>query len=433
MYDLTAGKKDSKVHYFSANPNGEAEVIRAYLRPEPKLKKTIIDYDFKDLTIKGRNSKGNIFSKRPIKKIIVKEDGVSTLGAIDIWFDDTVKRLNTEERGNYIGAFKSDDKILSITKSGHYQLHGYDLTTHFDDDMIHIEKYDSRKPVTAIYIESTSKLPYVKRFFIEETDKKVNFVGDENGKLLEFSLDYLSQLELTLKKGKDTSTEVIDMDEFIGIKSYKAKGKRLTNEKIKSLNWAEPLDYEYPPLEDEDQEESEENEEKVTEASEHSAADPKQKAQKAEEVEAEEVEAEEVEAEEPEKSQSQIEEDSKIKKADLKENPIAVKSPQTVYKEVKKPVDQASVEEKKAEDSKETRPAKEEEKPTRKAAKIPPMKKSEEAKKKMLSEDDNVEFEIEMDDDHIIVEKKDEPKENKGKSQKKKPPSSEGQITLDFE
>jgi topoisomerase-4 subunit A len=374
LYDLTAGKKDSKVHHFSANPNGEAEVIRAYLRPDPKLKKTIIDYDFKDLAIKGRGSKGNILSKKPIKKIIVKEDGVSTLGAIDIWFDDSVKRLNTEERGRYIGAFKGDDKILSITKSGYYQLYGYDVANHFDDDMIHIEKYDPRKPISAIYIEASSKLPYAKRFFIEESDRKICFVGDDHGKLLEFSLDYLSQLELTVKKGKESTSEVIDMDEFIGIKSYKAKGKRLTNDKIKSLSWAAPLEYEYPPLENEKDEESEETEEKEDSTENHSKESISEKPETTQKEEKTELVSEKQEAPKP--------------------------------------------------------------------SKVPPMKKSEEDQKENNGADD-IEFEIEVDDDHIIVEEKrekDEKKEKDEKNQKdqkksngKKPPGSEGQITLEFE
>lgn len=375
LYDLTAGKKDSKIHHFSANPNGEAEVIRAYLRPDPKLKKTIIDYDFKDLAIKGRGSKGNILSKRPIKKIIVKEDGVSTLGAIDIWFDETVKRLNTEERGRYIGAFKGDDKILSITRSGHYQLYGYDITTHFDDDMIHIEKYDPRKPVTAIYIESSTKLPYAKRFHIEDSDRKICFVGDEDGKLLEFSLDYLSMLELTIRKGKESSSEVIHMDEFIGIKSYKAKGKRLTNEKIKSLKWAEPLEYEYSPLNDEIENSGEVEEQEVDPDENEVQKSLEVKEQPVNNIEEEKSENQEVE---PEKKTEKI------------------------------------IEKKGEEDIPESK---------KKSPKIPPMHKSPGKGKKSQSED-NIEFEIEMDEDHIIVDDNDKKKDS---------PSSEGQITLEFE
>lgn len=448
LYHLTAGKKDSKVHYFSANPNGEAEVIRAYLRPDPKLKKTIIDYDFKDLAIKGRGSKGNLFSKRPIKKIIVKEDGVSTLGAIDIWFDDSVKRLNTEERGKYIGAFKGDDKILSITKSGYYQLYGFDVTTHFDDDMIHIEKYDPRKPITAIYIESTTKLPYAKRFFIEESDKKTCFVGDDNGKLLQFSLDYLSQLELSIKKGRESSTEIIHMDEFIGIKSVKAKGKRLTNDKIKSLNWAEPLEYEYPPLDgesteeedmqDDAQNESASNADEVTEN-----IDETPQKDVAREV-AEEIAKEVVpeKKEKPIKAKAQPKEEVAPITKDKEETkpeptPVEKPSPKPIVKTKKTKKPSPKPENIKLENEEEVirekkalkKESSKKEAVKKQSPKIPPMHKSLEETKENKVED-NIEFEIEMDEDHIIVDKKSEKDKN---DDQKKPPSSEGQITLEFE
>jgi topoisomerase-4 subunit A len=252
-YSLTKGTDGSKVVYFTANPNGEAELIKVYLRSDPKIKKTSFDFDFKELAIKGRGAKGNIISKKAIKKIVLKESGVSTLGAIDIWYDDTVKRLNTEERGIYLGAFKGDDKIFTVSKTGHYQLYSYDISNHFDDHMILIEKYDPRKVMSAIYIESQTKLPYVKRFRIEETDRKICFVGDEHARLLEFSLDYLAQLKVEYKNTRERKnfSEIINLDEFIAVKSLKAKGKRLTNNKIKSLSWEEPLQYEYPSEEDE--------------------------------------------------------------------------------------------------------------------------------------------------------------------------------------
>jgi len=248
LYEVTSGTADSKVTYFTANPNGEAEVIRVYLRPEPKMKKTSLDFDFKNLAIKGRSAKGNLLTKKPIKKIVVKEDGVSTLGAVAIWYDETVKRLNTDDRGIYLGAFKGDDRILTITKTGYYQLYNFDLANHFDDHMIHIEKYDPRKVLSAVYVESTAKVPFVKRFYIEETDKKTCFVGDEQGKLIEYSLDYLAQMEITVKREKEMITELISLDEFTGIKSLKAKGKRLTADQFKSAKWAEPLPYEYPSI-----------------------------------------------------------------------------------------------------------------------------------------------------------------------------------------
>ncbi len=379
MYDLTSGKKDSKVSYFTANPNGEAEVIKIYLRAEPKLKKTVIDFDFKDLAIKGRGSKGNILTKKYIKKIVVKEDGVSTLGAIDIWYDDTVKRLNTEERGEYLGAFKGDDKILTIMKSGHYQLYNFDLSNHFDDQMIQIVKYDPRKVMTVVYTESATKLPYVKRFYLDETDRKVSVVGDDAGKLLEFSLDYLAQLQVTTGKGKNLDVEVIDVDEFIGIKSLKAKGKRVTNEKVKSFKWEAPLAYEYPPLQEEKSEEAEEAvEEENTSAEETSSVEVLDTSESTE--------------------KKPIEEAVKVKPEPEKK---------TTYK--------------------------------KKLAKIPPMKstKSEEDKVEEVG-DLKIELEIEVDENHVIVEeKKDKPKPMHYKKAKKPTPkpgaaSDENQITLDF-
>lgn len=380
VYDLTKGTKDSKVYYFTANPNGEAEVIKVYLRPEPKQKKSSFDFDFKDLAIKGRAAIGNIISKKPIRKIVVKEDGVSTLGAIDVWYDDTVKRLNNEDRGLYLGAFKGDDRILVIMKSGHYQLHNYDISNHFDEQMIHIEKYDPRKILSAVYIEPSTKLPYVKRFSIEESDKKVCFVGDEQGKLLEFSLDYLAQLEVTYKPSKDkkSETEIISLDEFIGIKSLKAKGKRLSNDKIKTLAWAKPLPYEYPPLEDEENESTENN---FTHEEEPEAKIAKKiKVSKSEpELEGDDF------PEEVEEEVIVIEEDDD--------------EPQPIAKTV---------------DTDEE------------------IEESEESE--IVSADEPIEFEIEVDEDHILIDepKKEEPKKPSKKTNNKRL-DAEGQITLEFE
>ena len=139
-YYLSQGKEGSKVLYLTANPNGEAEIVKVNLRPKPKMKKTGFDFDFSTLAIKGRGSRGNIISKVPIKSITQREEGVSTLGAIDIWYDDTVKRLNTEERGDYIGAFIADDKILIILSTGEFKIISYELSTHFDGEMMHIRK-----------------------------------------------------------------------------------------------------------------------------------------------------------------------------------------------------------------------------------------------------------------------------------------------------
>nr|NQU91594.1 DNA gyrase/topoisomerase IV subunit A [Bacteroidota bacterium] len=259
-YSLTKGKPDSKVLYFTANPNGEAEIIKVSLKPKPRLKKTNFDFDFSQLAIKGRNSQGNTLSKYMVRKIVKKEEGLSTLGAMDIWFDESVKRLNTEERGTYIGAFKGDDKILTIMQSGDYRLTGFDLSTHFDEDLIHIEKYDPRKVVTAVYYDGSQGFVYLKRFKIEESDKKMQFVnGHPDSKLIVFSMDYRPVLEVIFddkKNEKELENENLEADDFISVKSYKAKGKRISKFAIKKIIWLDPLPFEpedEPDIEPEDE------------------------------------------------------------------------------------------------------------------------------------------------------------------------------------
>ena len=260
-YDLTKGSEGTKVIYFTANPNGEAELIKVNLRPKPRLKKTSFDFDFTDLAIKGRNAKGNILTKNSIKNILKKEEGISTLGAIDIFYDETVRRINTDERGTYLGAFKGDDNILTIMSSGDFKLTGFDLSTHFDDDLVLIEKHSPKKIITAIYFDGDLKKHYVKRFDIPEqtqTNRKFMFGGDSKGSKLElFTLDYLPilQLEIKSKTGSDVETEVVPLADFIGIKSFRAKGKRLSNKDIKKLKFLDPLPYEEAEEETEDQEE----------------------------------------------------------------------------------------------------------------------------------------------------------------------------------
>jgi len=392
LYTLTKGTKGSKVHYFTANPNGEAELIKIYLRPEPKLKKTVIEFDFKDLAIKGRSAVGNILTKKTIKKIVVKEEGVSTLGAIDIWYDDTVKRLNTEERGRYIGAFKGNDQIITVMKNGDYQLYNYDIANHFDDDMVYIEKYDSRKIMSVVYTESQTKLPYVKRFKIEETDRKVCMVGDEKGRLLEFSFDYRPQLRVKYRKVKDREnlSQLVNIEAFIGLKSVKAKGKRLTSEKIKSLEWAEALPYEVEEV-----------------------------------VSGETIEGTGVTGEtEGTKGTKETEGtgETKVTKetGEVKERKEE-REPEKVKVKEEKKVAKASVE------VKEKKPAKE--KKTVQVKKEKPLIKEKPPKKETPKIE--VEFEIEMDDNHIIVEEK--PKNKPKKAPKKDKSADAGQITLDFE
>jgi len=251
-YNLTKGTEGSKVLYFSANPNGEAEIVRVNLKPKPKMKITTIDFNFSELAIKGRNSLGNTLTKNVIKRIVKKEEGVSTLGAMDIWYDESVKRLNAEGRGRHLGAFMGDDKILTIMQSGEYRLTGFDLTTHFDDDLIEIRKFDPSNIVSAVYLEGSLNLWYLKRFQVEATDKKTLFVGESAGsRLITLSMDERPLLQVVFdekKNGKTIAVDVVNAEEFIGVKSYKAKGKRLSTWDIKEVNWLKPLPVE--PMED---------------------------------------------------------------------------------------------------------------------------------------------------------------------------------------
>jgi topoisomerase-4 subunit A len=266
-YNLTKGTPDTKVIYFTANPNGEAEVIKVNLRPAPRLKKTSFDFDFSELAIKGRGSKGNLLSKKPIKNIVQREEGVSTLGARDIWYDDTVRRLNTEERGRYLGDFIADEKLLIILSTGEFKLTSYDLNTHFDEEMVHLRKHNPKEVVTAVYFDGEQSMHYVKRFEISENlvlNKKYSFIPESKGsELTLFSLDFLPRISMELKpkKGNEVEQEVVPLADFISIKSYKAKGKRLSSKEVKKLKLIDPIPY-TPPIEEEAP--KEENEELET-------------------------------------------------------------------------------------------------------------------------------------------------------------------------
>jgi len=246
-YKLIKGNKHSKILYLTANPNGEAEVVTVFLKPKPRLKKLIFDFDFSTLEIKNKNSGGNILSKYPVRKIVLKEEGISTLSAKNIWYDDTVKRLNTDNRGILLGSFSSDDKIVSFNKSGNYKLTGYDITTHFDDDMIHLVKYSENLIATVIYFDSETQSPYIKRFVVEPLDKKVSFIGDNDlNYLISFSLNWSPKVKISYPQNtrKKITEEIIDINEFIGVKGYKAKGKKLTShtpESIDIIETEEPI------------------------------------------------------------------------------------------------------------------------------------------------------------------------------------------------
>jgi topoisomerase IV subunit A len=259
QYDLTKGTKGSEVLYFTANPNGEAEIVEIQLKPMPGLRKVQWDLNFSELAVKGRNSMGNVVTKYPVKKIVLKEKGVSTLGARDIWFDDTVKRLNTDRRGIFLGSFGPDDKILTLMQSGHYKLSTFDLTNHFDEDLMIIEKFDPTKPVSAIYLDGESKTLFVKRFLIEATDKKTLFIGEAEGSKLEVvTTEKIPVVELKFSKVKDKELpdEQINLVDFITVKGLKAKGNKLSFSKVKDIKLLPPVEV---PIEEEMLEEFEES------------------------------------------------------------------------------------------------------------------------------------------------------------------------------
>ena len=250
------GEPGSKVVYFSANPNGEAEVIKVMLRPQPKLKKTSFDYNFAELMIKGRASRGNKLTNHPINKIVKRDEGVSTLAAREIWYDDTVKRLNADKRGTLIGEFSGDDKILQIFSNGEFRLSGYDLSTHFDDDMTQIMKFNPDTTFSVIYIEGETKLMYIKRFMIEEDtplNRRISFIGEnENAEYLIMNMDQLPRLLLKFNdspSGKQYEDEELNVAEYIGVKSYKAKGKRLSTHDVASYTFLEPFEPEEEEVE----------------------------------------------------------------------------------------------------------------------------------------------------------------------------------------
>ena len=249
-YDLTAGNKGSEVLYFSANPNGEAEVISVILKTHQRIKKLKFDLDFADLAVKGRSSKGNLVTKYPIKKIELKEEGVSTLAPRQIWYDPTVRRLNADERGNLLGSFKGDDKILTINSTGEAKLVTFDLGNRFDDEMIIIEKWKPNRPITCVYYDGTKDKVFVKRFVLDDTlSTQVFFVNeDEKSEIKFISTDYYPMIELNFSKIKriEREPEVINLEEFISVKGIKAQGNQLTSYKLRQIVALDSLPYDEP-------------------------------------------------------------------------------------------------------------------------------------------------------------------------------------------
>jgi topoisomerase-4 subunit A len=242
-YNLTRGKAGSKIMYFSANPNGEAEVIKIHHKPKPRLKKLVVDFDFGQMNIKGKSSMGNIVTRNPVHKIALKEKGLSTLGGRKIWFDDAVFRLNVDGRGMFLGEFSSDDKILIITKNGCFRNTGFDLSNHFEENILVIEKFRPEKVYSVVYWDAEQKFYYVKRFIIEESEKLQCFINeDPESKLISITEVEYPRFEIHFGgKHKSRNNEIIEVADFIGVKSFKAKGKRLTSYMVENISEIEPV------------------------------------------------------------------------------------------------------------------------------------------------------------------------------------------------
>ena len=253
LYPLSSSKKPSLVKYFSANPNGEAEKITINLRQNAKIKKLKWDVDFSDVMIKGRGTRGNILTKNTIKNVELKEKGVSTLKPRKIWFDETVQKLNVDGRGELLGEFRGDDKILVVSQSGSLKIIQPELSTHFNDDMIVLEKWIPKKPISAIYFDGKKEKYFAKRFLAEKKNKEEVFISENKGSFLELiSTDWRPVFELVfikLRNKDQRPNQKIVFEEFISVKGIKAQGNQLTPHKIKQVNTLESL--EYKPEDDE--------------------------------------------------------------------------------------------------------------------------------------------------------------------------------------
>jgi len=247
-YDLTKGTKGSKMLYFSVHPNGEREVISVLLRPRPHLKRLRFDVDLGELIIKGRNSAGNRVTKEIVQKIIQKEVGGSTLAARKIWYDSIVGRLNDESRGKFLGSFKGSDRILTLYKNGEYRLSSFDLSTHFDEDMLHIEKWEQDRAVSTVYFDGPKELHFVKRFLCEVTsDKRISFISEGQGSYMDVvSTAYRPAIKIIynklLKETKNLADTLLNLADLIEVKGMKAQGNQVTKLKVKEIVLTHPID-----------------------------------------------------------------------------------------------------------------------------------------------------------------------------------------------
>lgn len=250
LYDLTTGKASSDVLYFTANPNGEAEVVTVHLRQSGSIKKLKWDLDFADVIIKGRASKGNIVTKYAVKRIELKEKGLSTLKPRKIWFDDVVQRLNVDGRGDLLGEFRAEDQLLVVNQRGFVKVIPPELNTHFDSDLIALEKWNPKKPISAVYFDGEKERYYIKRFLIESTNKEELIISESPKSQLEImSTEWrpVFELEFSKPRGKEAKPNLeIDVENFISVKGIKALGNQLTSLKVKNINELKALEYEEP-------------------------------------------------------------------------------------------------------------------------------------------------------------------------------------------
>lgn len=264
-YDVTQGTPESRIMYFTANPNGEAEVIKVTLKPNPRVRRIIFEEDFSAISIKGRQAMGNILTKLPVHKLALKQRGGSTLGGRKVWFDRDVLRLNYDGRGEFLGEFQSEDCILIVQDNGDFYTTNFDLNNHYGDGIRVLEKYDPNKVWTAVLNDADQQnYPYIKRFCLEATPRKQNYIGEnKNSSLILLTDEYYPRMEVIFG-GHDSFREtlIIDADEFIAVKGFKAKGKRLTTFTLETINELEPtrqpevsLQPEILPAEEPDEEE----------------------------------------------------------------------------------------------------------------------------------------------------------------------------------
>jgi topoisomerase-4 subunit A len=242
-YDLTQGKPGSRVVYFTPNPNGEAEVVKVTLKPNPKLKRVFFDKDFSEIAIKGRQSMGNLVTKLDVANIRLSRHGASTLGGRKVWFDPDVKRLNYDGQGTYLGEFNSDEQILVVRKNGEFYVTNFDPNNHYEDDILRIEKYDPNKVWTACLFDADQQgYAYMKRFTMEATARHQSYLGENPESQLILLTDTPYPHLLVTLGGNDDFREPLDLEaeEFIGVKSFKAKGKRITTCNVAKIEELEP-------------------------------------------------------------------------------------------------------------------------------------------------------------------------------------------------